>query len=130
MKASRDAIASAKRLFRLCMKEGRLNEDHLRKVFKTIADKKPRNFQGILVTLKDLTRMELARHEVTIESAEVLGAARAAQIEAELKKKHGEQISFEYKVLPELLGGIRIKKADDVWDGSLKSKIDRLQEAF
>jgi len=130
MKASKDAISAARRLFRLCMKDGSLNEDSLRKVFKTLAEKKPRNYEGILITLKKLTRLELARHKVLVESAEALDAVSAARVENDLKAKHGEGLTFEYLVNPDLLGGIRVRKGDDVWDGSLKSRLDRLAKAF
>ncbi len=130
MKASKDAISAARRLFRLCMKDGKLNEDSVRTVMKAMVEKKPRNFEGILVTLKNLIRLELQRHQVLVESAEGLDAATASRVEAELKQKHGDSLTFEYKVNPELLGGIRVRKGDDVWDGSLKSRLDRLSQAF
>ena len=130
MKASKDAIAAARRLFRLCMKEGKLNDDAVRTVMKTLVAKKPRNYQGILVTLKTLIRQELERHHVIVESAEALEATTSSRVEAELKAKHGNDLTFEYKVNPALLGGIRVRKGDDVWDGSLKSRLDRLATAF
>ena len=130
MKASKDAISAARRLFRLCLVDGKLNEDNLRKVFKAVAEKKPRNFQGILVTLKNLVRVELERHHVVVESAEALDAVTSKRVEADLTASHGDDLTFEYKVNPALLGGIRIRKGDDVWDGSLKSKLDRLANAF
>jgi F-type H+-transporting ATPase subunit delta len=112
------------------MQDGKLNEDSLRKVIKAIAEKKPRNYKGILITLKTLVRQELARHHVTVESAEELDAASIANVEAEMKGKHGNDLTFEYKVNPALLGGMRLRKGDDVWDGSLKSRLDRLANAF
>jgi F-type H+-transporting ATPase subunit delta len=130
MKASKDAVAAARRLFRLCMRDGRLNEDSLRKVIKAVAESKPRNFRGILNTLRTLVRQELARHHVTVESAYDLDADSIAKVESEIKLKHGNELTFEYKVTPALLGGMRIRKGDDVWDGSLKSRLDRLANAF
>lgn len=112
------------------MTDGKLNEDNLRKVFKTIADKKPRNYQGILITLKNLVRQELERHHVVVESAEALDVSTSTRVESDLKSQHGNDLTFEYKVNPALLGGIRIRKGDDVWDGSLKSRLDRLANAF
>lgn len=130
MKASKDAISAARRLFRLCMKDGRLNEDSVRKVMKALVEKKPRNFKGILITLKNLVRLEIQRHHVLVESAESLDSSTSSRVEADLKLKHGNDLTFEYKVNAELLGGIRIRKGDDVWDGSLKSRLERLSQAF
>ena len=130
MKASKDAISAARRLFRLCMTDGKLNEDNLRKVFKAIAERKPRNYKGILTTLKNLVRVELERRHVVVESAETLDAETTTKLVSDIIAKHGNDLTFEYKVNPALLGGIRIRKGDDVWDGSLKSKLDRLATAF
>ena len=130
MKANKDAISAARRLFRLCLTDGKLNEDNLRKVFKAIAEKQPRNYKGILITLKKLVRLELERHHVVVESAEALTGATTTRVESELKAQHGNDLTFEYKVNPALLGGIRVRKGDDVWDGSLKSRLDRLANAF
>ena len=130
MKVSKDAKASAKRMFRLCTKDGHLNEDHLRTVFKAIAEKKPRNYLAILFSLKNLVRLELIKNTVTVESAEPLDAVASAKVKADIIAQHGNGLTFEYKVNPELLGGIRIRKADDVWDGSVRSRLERLAEAF
>ena len=130
MKASKDAISAARRLIRLCMPGEKLNEEILRKVFTRIIEKKPRNYKGILVTLKNLVRLELERHHVVVESAEALDAASSSRVENEFTAKHGNDLTFEYKVNPALLGGIRVRKGDDVWDGSVKSRLDRLANAF
>jgi len=130
MKASKDAIAAARRLFRLCMTDGRLNEDAVRKVIRAVVEKKPRNYAGILQTLKKLVSSELARYHVTIESAEPLDAVTSNRVESDITSQHGGGLTFEYQVNPDLLGGIRIRKGDDVWDGSLQSKLERLKNAF
>ena len=130
MKASKDAVSAARRLFNLCVIEGRLNEDVMRKVIKGVTEKKPRNYLGILQTLKKLVRAELARHHVIVESAEPLDAVTTTRVESDILAEHGSGLTFEYLVTPELLGGIRIRKGDDVWDGSLKSKLDRLANTF
>lgn len=130
MKVSKDAAAAARRLFNLCMTEQGLDEDKLRKVIKAIAERKPRNYRGILHSFKRLIRLELAKKHVTVESAEELTAETKQSVESKLTTQHGAGLTFEYKVNPALLGGIRIRKGDDVWDGSIKARLDRLANAF
>lgn len=130
MKVSKDAAAAARRLFNLCVTEQGLDEDKLRKVIKAIAERKPRNYRGILFSFKRLVRLELAKKHVTIESAEELAASTKQEVEAKLTSQHGTGLTFEYKINPALLGGIRIRKGDDVWDGSIKARLDRLASAF
>ncbi len=130
MKVTKDAAAAGRRLFRLCSRGGKLDEDKLRKVIKAVAERKPRNYVGILVTLQRLLRLELARRHVVVESAQELDAATKQEIEQKMVSKHGEGLTFEYKINPALLGGIRIRMGDDVWDGSIKARLDRLANAF
>ena len=54
MKVSKDAAAAARRLYRLCKADGKLDEAKLSKVIKAVVERKLRNFHGILVTLRRL----------------------------------------------------------------------------
>ncbi len=130
MKVSKDAIAAGKRLFRLCNENNSLDEDKLRKVIKAISERKPRNYQGILVTLHRQARLYLAQRHVIIESAQQLDKATGQDICNKMTAEHGEGLTFEYKITPALLGGIRIRKGDDVWDGSVKARLDKIANAF
>ena len=69
MKVSKDAARDARRIFRLCTPEGKLDEDKLRMAIGKIATEKPRDYRGILHALKRLIRIELESHNVLIESA-------------------------------------------------------------
>ncbi len=130
MKVTKDAVQAGKRLFRLCSAGGRLSDDKLRLVIKALVTKKPRNFQGILATLHRQVRLDLAKRHVTVESAKELDAATIQSITNKMISQHGEGLTFEYKINPALLGGIRIRKGDDVWDGSIKGRLDKLANAF
>jgi F-type H+-transporting ATPase subunit delta len=50
-----------------------------------------------------------------------------AEIEAKLKSKYGNDLSTEFQVDPQLLGGMRIRVGSDVWDGSVRNRLERLQ---
>lgn len=130
MKVSKDAAAAARRLYRLCKADGKLDEAKFSKVVKTVAERKPRNFRGILVTLKRLLELDLAAKHVTVDSAAELDAATKQGIVTKLNAKFGDDLTFEYRVNSALLGGIRIRKGDDVWDGTLKTRLENIASAF
>ena len=69
MKISKTAAATARRLFGLCQVDGRLDEDRLRKVIKSLSSEKPRDYHAILGALQRLTRLELNSRKVVVESA-------------------------------------------------------------
>ena len=75
MKISREAATTARRAFRMCVEGDRVVDDKLRRVFKKVAEAKPRGWQAILHELKRLTRLEMERRQVLVESAEALDEA-------------------------------------------------------
>jgi len=130
MKIPREAATTARRAFRMCLDGDRLNDDKLRKVFSKIAELKPRNYKAMLHALLRLTRLEAARREVVVESAVPLDSNTTVRVTQGLQEKYGHDLSFEFKVTPELLGGMRIRVGNDVWDGSVKARIARLSNSF
>ena len=130
MKIPREAASTARRAFRMCMKGDRLNDDNLRKVFKKIAASKPRNHKAILHSLARLTRIELSRREVVVESSAALDDATVERVQTGLAAKYGQDLTYEFKVTPDLIGGMRIRVGNDVWDGSVKARLARLANSF
>ena len=130
MKVSREAATTARRAFRMCVEGDRVVDDKLRRVFKKIAAVKPRGWAAILHELKRLTRLEMERRQVLVESAETLDSATQDRVKSGLVAKYGADLSFEFKVNPELLGGMRVRVGNDVWDGSVKVRLERLSNAF
>lgn len=130
MKISKVANTAARRIFRLCQSGGRLDEAKLSTAVRRIAESKPRDYRGILTALKRLVRLELERRRVVIESAAELDQASRDRVVSGLVAKYGNDLSFEYRVTPDLLGGLKIRVGNDVFDGSVKGRLDRLAQAF
>jgi F-type H+-transporting ATPase subunit delta len=53
--------------------------------------------------------------------------ATRSEIVASLKDKYANDLSTEFHVDPGLLGGMRIRVGNDVWDGSVRNRLERLQ---
>ncbi|MCE2959755.1 MAG: ATP synthase F1 subunit delta [Akkermansiaceae bacterium] len=130
MKISKIAAATARRLYGLCQVNGQLDDNKLRDLVSKLIAAKPRDFQAILASIQRLTRLEQARRAVVVESATALNDAERQKVVAGLTKDYGAKLTIEYKIKPELLGGLRIKVGDDVLDGSVQGRIDRLSKAF
>lgn len=130
MKSSREAATTARRVFRMCVEGDRLVDDRVRKAFKKIAADKPRGWQAILHELKRLVRLELEKRQVRVESATGLNDREMDRVKAELTKQYGEGLEFEFYINPELIGGMRVRVGNDVWDGSVKSRLERLQNTL
>lgn len=130
MKISKTAAAAARRLFGLCQTAGRLDDSKLRTVITRLAADQPRDYKAILAALQRLTRLDLAKREVVIESAVDLDEASRQRVVAGLTQQYGPDLAIQYKTTPDLLGGLRIRVGNDVFDGSVKGRIDRLAAAF
>jgi F-type H+-transporting ATPase subunit delta len=107
MKVSKVAQSTARRIFRLCSKDGQVNEEHLRMAIEKLATKKPRDYRGMLQALRRLLRTEEAKKQVTVESAVELADAIAEEVKKSLASQYGKDLKFAFKVTPELLGGTR-----------------------
>ena len=69
MKISKVAASTARRLFGLCQSGGRLDDSKLRTVVSRLVEAKPRDYRAVLAALHKLTRLELEKRAVTVESA-------------------------------------------------------------
>lgn len=130
MKVSKVAQSTARRILRLCSRDGEVNEKILGQVIKKLATEKPRDYRGMLQALRRLLRAELARKQVTVESAVALNETTANKVKKSLTGQYGKDLNFEFKVTPELLGGMRVRIGNDLFDGSVKARLQRLQDSL
>lgn len=130
MKISKTSAAAARRLFGLCQCDGRLDDSKLRQVIAGLVESKVRDYRSILAALQRLTRIDLDRRKVLIESAVEMDEPTRQRVVAGLTEKYGDDLDVRYQVTPALLGGLRIRVGDDVFDGSVQGRIDRFASAF
>lgn len=126
MKLSREARRTSKKLFQSALRDGRLDEDAALKVIASLAESRPRHFLQILKDFKRQVRLELAKSECFVDSASELNQAERDQIVSQLRQRHGADLAPQFRVVPDLLGGLRIRLGSNVWDGSIRARLDRL----
>ena len=124
------ALRIARQLFKLCLSDGKLDLARVQQVVRKLADTKPRGYLGILKQFHRLVRLESEKSQALVESAVELNGDIRTQVETDLKGKYGDQLTFEYTVNPDLLGGMRVRVGSDVWDGSVKARLSRLSTAL
>jgi F-type H+-transporting ATPase subunit delta len=130
MKITKIAATTARRLFGYCQTSGVLDESKLRLVVGKLVESKPRDYAGILSALLRLTRLDQERRKVTVESATELDATTRQRVLKGLQGQYGANLIAEYHVNSALLGGLRIRVGDDVYDGSVQGRLDRLSSLF
>jgi len=126
MKISKEARRTSRQLFRACMADGKLDEARVRNVVSSVSQSKPRGYIAILDAFAHLVAIEVDRQRALVESASALTPATQSELQASLSRKYGRQLSLNFSVNPALLGGIRVKVGSDVWDGSVKARLEGL----
>lgn len=129
MSVSRQQIRrQGKRLFDLCLPAGRLDEDRLRRLVQAIRTRRPRGSLALLADVQRRARLAVQRSRARVEMAVPLTPALQAEVQARLTRMHGDGLVFEFVVNPALLGGLRIQVGDDVYDGSVRGRLQRLEQ--
>ena len=130
MKSGKQAKRDAKRLFRLCRVNDSLNEDSVRQVVEDILKSKRRGYLALAHEFERLVRLDRLRHEAQVESATSLPSDLRADVQASLVRTYGPELSTSFREDPSLIGGMRVRVASDVYDGSVKAGLAALDKSF
>jgi F-type H+-transporting ATPase subunit delta len=128
MKSSKESRKMSRHLLRLSFTDGKLDQEKVSHMVQSILSEKPRHQLDILRDYQRLLRLEVEKRHAVVESATPLNGSMGDRIVANLKSRYGDDLTTEFRTNPELLGGLRIKIGDDVWDGSVRSRLSQLQE--
>jgi F-type H+-transporting ATPase subunit delta len=128
VKISKEIRQLSRSLVRDSYVDGVLNRERIGAIVRAIIEKKPRNYIQLLENYQRLLRLDVEKRRATIESAAELDPAAGRQIVAGLERRYGPGLTTEYSVNPALLGGVRVRVGSDVWDSSVRNRLERLQQ--
>lgn len=130
MKTSKQIKRAARQLFRLCLTKGFLDEFRVRQVVQEVLRSNRRGCHALLSHFLRLVKLDRSRHTARVESAASLPPDLRASVLAGLDRMYGPGISASFSLNPELIGGMRIRVASDVYDGSVKAGLTELERSF
>jgi F-type H+-transporting ATPase subunit delta len=130
MKISKQERREAKRLFRSCLANGLLDEGRTRQAVQMVVAQRPRGYLAILTQFQRLVKLDLERRSANVESAVALSDQERTAVIMSLGRKYGSGLSIAFKPSPELIGGLRIGVGSDVYDSSVRGRLERLRESF
>jgi len=128
VKISKDMRQLSRNLVRDSYVNGSLDRETINAIGRAIAEQKPRDYVRLLKNYHRLLRLELDKKRVTIESAAELDPEASRQILAGLEKNYGTGLTTNFVVNPALLGGVRVRVGSDVWDSSVRNRLERLRQ--
>jgi F-type H+-transporting ATPase subunit delta len=130
MKTSKQTIREAKKLFRLCLPNGSLDEGRVRHVVERVIESKHRGYLVLLSRFQRLVKLDRDRHTAEVNSAVPLPPDLRSSVQAGLESVYGSGIDILFAHRPALIGGMRVKVGSDVYDGSVQSHLAALEKNF
>ena len=128
MKVNKEIRQISREMLRASFTDGQLDSGRIASVVDSVIARKPRNYVDILKNYRRLLRFELEKRRARIETASEVDPAVKAEIVANLKRKYGGDLATEFVINPQVLGGMRIRVGSDVWDGTVRNRLERLQQ--
>jgi len=130
MKVPKQARRDAKQLFRNCVVNGSLDENRARQTVTAVIARKPRKYMAILSQFEHLVKLYVERRTAKVESAAVLSPGEQSAVAQSLAARYGAGLNLTFCQNPALIGGLRIQIGSDVYDGSVKARLNLLRESF
>ncbi len=130
MKISKQARRDAKSLFQTCKVNGLLEDNRARQAVSAVIAQKPRGYVAILHHFQRLVKLDLDRRTARVENAVETPPELMNSIRANLERRYGSGLNISFGVNPGLIGGLRIKVGSDVYDGSVKARLEALKSSL
>ncbi len=127
MKINKEIRQLSREMLRASFTDGQLDSGRTRSLVDSLIEKKPRNYIDVLKNYRRLLRLELEKRRARVETASELDSTTGSELVANLKKKYGSDLTAEFIVNPELLGGMRVRVGSDVWDGTVRNRLEQLE---
>jgi len=128
MKINKEIRQLSRGMLRASFTDAQLDKGKISALVQSLVTKKPRHYIDVLQHYKRLLRLEIEKRHARIESAMKLDAQTSTQVVDRLKLKYGNDLTADFEVDPALLGGLRVRVGSDVWDGTLRNRLERLQQ--
>jgi F-type H+-transporting ATPase subunit delta len=128
MKINKEIRQLSREMLRASFTDGQLDPARISSVIDSVTARKPRNYIDVLKNYRRLLRLEVEKRRARIETASEMNPTTQSEVVTNLKKRYGSDLTPEFVVNPQLLGGMRIRVGSDVWDGSVRNRLEQLQQ--
>jgi F-type H+-transporting ATPase subunit delta len=128
MKINKEIRRLSREMLRASFTDGQLDPGRISSLVDSLIERKPRHYVDVLKNYKRLLRLELEKRRARVETASEIDSTTSSEVVNNLKQKYGNDLTTEFVINPELLGGMRIRVGSDVWDGTVRNRLERLQQ--
>jgi len=128
MRATDKERRSARLLFGRCLVRGRPDPARIRLVARRLARSGQRTDLAVLTAFRRLVRLDRDRHSAVVESAASLGDDVREDIREGLGRVYGSGLEIQFVENAGLIAGVHIMVGSDVYDGSVKGRLDAIEQ--
>jgi F-type H+-transporting ATPase subunit delta len=128
MKINKEIRRLSREMLRASFTDGQLDSGRIASLVDSLVARKPRNYIDVLKNYRRLLRLEVEKRRARVETASEVDREATSKVIENLKKRYGDDLATEFVVNPQLLGGMRIRVGSDVWDGTVRNRLERLQQ--
>lgn len=130
MKSKRQVQKEARALWRLCLVHDRLEDDRARLVVDRLLASERADAAAVLRQFIRRVRLESVNRTAVVSSAVPLDPTLQARVTNDLRRLRGQSISTTFVVDSTLIGGMRVKVANDVYDGTVRAGLAALESSL
>jgi F-type H+-transporting ATPase subunit delta len=127
MRITKRNTRAARRLYRVCLIDGLLDESRARLVVQRIVESRRHDGVGILAHFQRLVRLDRDRHTARVESVVPLPEELRHQLEADIARWFGRGMDAEFTENSDLIGGVRMRVGSHVYDGSVRGRLTAIE---
>jgi F-type H+-transporting ATPase subunit delta len=128
MKINKEIRRLSREMLRASFTDGQLDPERIKSLVDSLIEKKRRHYIDVLKNYRRLLRLEVEKRRARVETASEVDPVASSELVTNLRKKYGSDLTTEFVVNPELLAGMRIRVGSDVWDGTVRNRLERLQQ--
>ncbi len=121
--AAKSALVSA-------LLKGKSSDQSLAILDQLVQQPRGRRIGGLVRTAAAIVADEAGLAVATITSAAPISTAQVDRLRAGLSKSYGRDLEVNLVVDPSIVGGIRVQIGDDVIDGTVSTRINKLRLTF
>jgi F-type H+-transporting ATPase subunit delta len=130
MRTTKRNARLARRLYRLCLVNGLLDESRARLVVNRILESHRHDGVAILSHFQRLVRLDRDSHKAHVESAVPLPANLRAQLEADITRCFGRGVETEFTENSDLIAGVRMRVGSHVYDGTVRGRLAAIESGL
>jgi len=130
MRTTKRNKRDARRMYRLCLADGLLDESRARLVVQQTIASGRHDAVGVLGHFLRLVRLDRDNHTAHVESAVSLPPDIRAQLEADVVQWFGRGVSAEFSENSDLIGGVRMRVGSHIYDGSVRGRLAAIEASL